>query len=160
MPDDAMKNISDINQGDLLIFKAADEKYKALLCISTYKDRSPYHFQFAALTYDNVEKPTVENILENEFWGIGNRKNDYYRYSDTELNKIWTFHPEIKPCSLGAYGLTIWRKDFMKFRDNFEVIGNLKIIDNLDKTGNGGMNASAWNTINDFFINKYMDKIN
>jgi hypothetical protein len=30
----------------------------------------------------------------------------------------------------------------MKFRENFEKIGNLNVIDNLDKNGNGGVNAS------------------
>jgi hypothetical protein len=149
-----MKKISDINQGDLLTFKANDGNYKVLLCTSTNKEKSPQNFTFAALTYDEIEKPTVEKILNNEFWGIGNRKNDYFKYSDSELNQMWNIHPEAKPYFLGSYGLIIWRKDFMKFRDNFELIGNLKIVDNLDKNGNGSMNASDWNYIKDFFANK------
>ncbi len=36
-----MAKITDINRGDLLTFKAADNKYKMLLCTSTRKDRSP-----------------------------------------------------------------------------------------------------------------------
>lgn len=149
-----MKKISDINQGDLLTFKSTDEKYKVLLCTSTFKDKSPQNFTFAALTYDNEDKPKVEDILHSYFWGIGNTKNDYFKYSDKELNQMWKIHPETKPYFLGSYGLIIWRKDFMKFRDNFEFIGNLKIVDNLDKNGKGGMNASDWNFIKDFFTNK------
>lgn len=149
-----MKKISDINQGDLLAFKANDGKYKVLLCTSTYKEKSPQNFTFAALTYDEIEKPTVEKILNSDFWGIGNTKNDYFKYSDSELNQMWNIHPETKPYLLGSYGLIIWRKDFMKFRENIEVIGNLKIADNLDKNGNGGMNASDWNYIKDFFTDK------
>jgi hypothetical protein len=42
----------------------------------------------------------------------------------------------------------------MKFRDNFEIIGNLKIVDNLDNNGNGGMNPSDWSFITDFFTFK------
>lgn len=152
--DNSMKKIANINQGDLLTFKATDDKYKVFLCTSTYKEKSPQNFSFAALTYDNEDKPTVEDILHTDFWGIGNTKNDYFKYSDIELNQMWRIHPETKPYFLGSYGLIIWRKDLMKFRDNFEIIGNLKIVDNLDKNGNGGMNASDWDFLKDFFTNK------
>ncbi len=151
---ESMKKISDIYQGDLLAFKANDEKYKVLLCISTYKEKSPQSFTFAALTYDDLEKPTPEKVLKSDFWGIGNTKNEHFKYPDIELNQIWSIHPETRPYFLGSYGLVIWRKDFLKFRDNFEVIGNLKIVDNLDKNGNGEMNVSDWDFIKDFFTNK------
>ena len=145
--------IKDINIGDLLTFKASDNKYKALICTSTYKDKSPQNFTFAALTYDNDYKPTISEILDCDFYGIGNTKNDYFRYTDKELRNMWLFHPEIEPCFLGSYGLVIWRKDFMRFRENFELIGNISIVDNLDKNGNGSMNASAIDVLNNLFVN-------
>ena len=151
-----MQKIKDINQGDLLTFRASDKKYKVLLCTSTYKDTSPQSFTFAALTYDSSEKPTITNILDSDFWGIGNAKNDHFKYSDIELDKMWSFHPETKPYFLGSYGLVIWRKDLMKFRDNLEIIGNIKIVDNLDKNGNGSMNASDWAFLNEFFSDDYI----
>ncbi|MFI5450557.1 hypothetical protein ACHMWN_00195 [Pedobacter sp. UC225_61] len=148
-----MPTITDINQGDLLTFKANDNKYKVLLCTSTYKEKSPQNFTFSALTYDSLEKPTTANVMDTEFFGIGNGKNDF-KYSDNELHKMWSIQPEIKPCLLGSYGFIIWRKDFMMFRDNFEIIGNLNIVDHLDKNGNGSMNASDWEFIQDFFANR------
>jgi hypothetical protein len=150
-----MQKIKDVNQGDLLTFKGADGNYKTLLCTSTHKDKSPQYFTFAALTYDSIDKPTIEKILETEFFGIGNRKSDYFKYEDDELNKMWTVHPEVKPYYLGSYGLTISRKDFMKFRDNLELIDNIKIVDHLDKNGSGGMNASDWKFLQDFFNGKF-----
>jgi hypothetical protein len=150
-----MRKITDINQGDLLTFKAADNRYKALLCISTYKEKSPQNYTFAALTYDSIEKPSIENLYESEFFGIGNTRDEYYSYSEEDLKRIWTIHPEVKPYCLGAYGLLIFRKDFMKIRDNFEFIGNFKIIDNLDKQARGSMNASDWALLKDFFSEKY-----
>jgi len=147
--------IKDINQGDVLTFKAGDERFKALLCTSTYKDKSPQSFTFAALTIDEQEKPTRQRIIESEFFGIGNTKNEYFKYPAEELDRMWSIHPEIKPYFLGSYGLTIWRKDFLKFRDKFELIGNLDIADNLDKNGNGSMNASDWDHLRDFFNVKY-----
>ena len=67
--------IKDINQGDILTFKADDKRYKALLCTSTYKEKSPQHFTFAALTIDELEKPSLDKIIESEFFGIGSAKN-------------------------------------------------------------------------------------
>ena len=148
--DHTMQRITDIYQSDLLTFKALDNKYKVLLCTSTYKVKSPQNFTFAVLTSDSLDKPTISNILDNNFLGIGNTTNDYFKYPNKQLNKMWTFHPEIKPYFLGSYGLLIWRKDFIKFRDNLELIGNLKIVDNLDKNGNGSMNASDWTFLNQF----------
>ncbi|WET67883.1 hypothetical protein [Sphingobacterium sp.] len=149
-----MPKITAINQGDLLTFRAADNKFKVLLCTSTRKDKSPQYFIFAALTYDSFDKPRTSNINDIEFFGIRNRKCDYFKYSDDELKKMWSIHPETRPYFLGSYGFLIIRKDFMKFRDNFEVIGNLNIIDYLDKNGNGSMNISDWELIKDFFANR------
>lgn len=39
----------------------------------------------------------------------------------------------------------------MKFRENFDKIGSLKVIDNLDKNGNGGMNASDMTFLDNLF---------
>jgi hypothetical protein len=112
-----MQLIKDINKGDLLTFIGVGNKYKGLLYTSTYKDKSP--FTFAALTYDNIKKPTTNDLLDCDFFGTANIKNDYFKYSDSELEKMWINHPVTKPYYLGSYGLIIWRKDFQKFRDNF-----------------------------------------
>lgn len=149
-----MNKIKEISKGDILTFRASDNKFKLILCTSVYKERSPFNFTFAALTYTSKTIPTLENIMNCEFYGIGNCSKDYFKYTNTEINKMWAIHPEIKPYFLGSYGVIIWRKDFLKFRDNFEVICNLSIIDNLDKNGSGGMNASALAVLDALFVNK------
>lgn len=150
-----MELIKDVNQGDVLTFKANDGKYKAILCTSTYKERSPFNYTFAALSYDAFERPKLDDIRESYFYGKGNIKDDHFRYSDAQREKIWIVHPEIRPYSVGGYGLIIWRKDFMKFRDKIEFVGNLKIVNHLDKNGSGGMNASGWSVLGDFFVDRY-----
>lgn len=150
-----MATIKEINKGDVFTFKDLDNRYKAILCSGCYKKKSPHNFTFAALAFDNKDKPSLEDIYETDFYGIGNIKDDHFQYSPSEREKIWATHPEVKPYSLGSYGLFIWRKDFMKFRDKVELIGNLDIIDNLDKNGRSGVNASDWNFLTDFFTHKY-----
>jgi hypothetical protein len=149
-----MNKILDVNKGDVLTFKASDNKFKLILCTSVYKERSPFCFTFAALTYSEYTIPKLEEITNCEFYGIGHRTNDYFKYSDKELDGMWIIHPEIVPYSLGSYALFIWRKDFLKFRNNFELICNLNIVDNLDKNGNSGLNSSALTVLDDLFINK------
>lgn len=45
--------------------------------INICKDKSPYHFIFAALTYDQVEKPTIQNILEMNFMELAIGKPNF-----------------------------------------------------------------------------------
>ncbi len=112
------KNI-DIVHGDLISFKASDGNYKVLLCTSAFKDKSPHYFTFAALSYSSSIKPDISNILSSEFLGIGNTRNDLFKYPEAQLEKMWANHPEIKPCFLGSYDLIIWRKYFMKMSGQF-----------------------------------------
>lgn len=140
-----MEQIKDIHKGDLLTFKDVSGKYKVLLCMSTNKNKSPHTFTFCALTIDTIEKPTVAAVKASSFFGVGNStKTNFYKHSEEEVEKMWAIEPEIKPYFLGCYNFIIWKKDFMKFRDHFEFIGNLKIVTYIDKNGNGAVNASSW----------------
>lgn len=102
-----MTTIKDVHKGDVLTFKGLDNRHKAILCTSCYKEKSPHNFTFAALTFDNECKPHMEDIYETYFYGIGNISDDYFQNSSTERETIWRIHPEIKPYSLGACGLGI-----------------------------------------------------
>lgn len=154
-----MKKIKQVQQGDVITFLASDSRYKALLCTSTYVEKSPHSYTFAVLSYDAPIKPTADHIRDGQFFGIGNTKNNLFVYPEHQLAKMWVVHPEIKPYFLGSYGLVIWRKDFMKFRDNLQLVANIPIIDNLDKNGNGSMNASSWSFLQDFFVDKYKTEL-
>ena len=149
-----MDIVKDIRQGDVLAFISGDGKYKALLCTSTVEE-SPMNFTFAALSVDQSDLPTLSDIRNSQFYGIGNRKDDFFKYSKDELDNMWKIHPEVKPYYLGSYGLTVWRKDFVKFSDNFKLVGKVDVVNNLDKHGNGGMNASDWDFLRDFFNGKF-----
>jgi hypothetical protein len=156
-----MEKIKDVNQGDLLTFITSENKFRILLCTSVNKDRSPQNFTFCILDYKKVEKPVINNIKNLSFFGVGSMTaKNHYNYSDQELEKMWFFHPEIKPCLIGSFGFIIWRKDFMKFRENFEFIGNLEILSNIDKNGNSGINASSWNFLKNFLDERLNNLMN
>ncbi|MFY7788277.1 MAG: hypothetical protein ACOVQA_10425 [Thermoflexibacteraceae bacterium] len=150
-----MNTIKDIKKGDFFTFVGNDNKYKGLFCTSCHKEKSPFYFIFAALTYDDIQKPTLEDFINCNFFGTAHSKKNPFKYSDKALEQMWNNHPEIKPYHIGSYWFIIWRKDFLKFRNNFEFVGNLNIVDNLDKNGNSGVNASSWDFLTDFFSEKY-----
>ena len=147
--------VKEVNRGDVIAFKANDQRYKALLCTSIFKETSPQHSTFAVLSINQEELPNLTEIQESWFYGIGNRKDNTFGYSENELVTMWSIHPEIKPYFLGSYGLIVWRKDFIKFRENLEFVGQLNIVENLDKNGNGSVNTSDWDFLKDFLDEKY-----
>ena len=147
-----MNKIKDINFGDFLSFKASDGFYRVLFCTSVQKSRSPYYFNFSATTIRTKEKPTIADIRNSKYYGKGNRNGR--KFEENELEKMWKFHPEIKPNYLGTYELLITRKDFMSFRDKFELIENLPILDNLMLNGSGGMNASDLDVLDNLLVSR------
>ncbi|MGC6431503.1 MAG: hypothetical protein ACON5F_10720 [Jejuia sp.] len=147
-----MQKIKDISIGDFLTFKASDGLYRVLFCLNVYKERSPHHFDFAATAIRQESKPSIQDIRSSDFFGKGNRKD--FRFDEEELIKMWEIHPEIKPYYLGTYGLLITRKAFMSFRERFELVCNLPILETLEQNGSGGLNASDMDLIDDLFVNR------
>ncbi len=147
-----MKKIKDIHIGDFLTFKASDGYYRVLFCSNIQKSRSPYSFNFCATTIKLSTKPTIQDIRNSYYFGKGNRNS--HKFDENELKKMWAIHPEIKPYFLGSYALFIMRKDFMSFRDRFEFICNLPILEKLEQNGDGGMNSSNISILDDLFVNK------
>ena len=146
-------------QGDVLSFLADDNKYKAMLCTSVHNDRSPQYCYFAATTYSSATKPSLEDILYSNFYGIGNTRSEYFAYTESELEHMWAIHPEVKPYFLGSYHFIIWKKDLRAIQSNLELVGNLSIISNLDMHGNGGVNASSWDFLRQFFTDSGLNKL-
>lgn len=150
-----MNQIKDINLGDFLSFKASDGFYRVLFCSSIQKSKSPYHFNFSVTTIKSKIKPNIKDIRSSHYYGKGNRNS--FKFDESALKKMWELHPEIKPYYLGTYELLITRKSFISFRDKFELIDNLPILENLMQNGSGGMNASDLDVLDNFLVNRVQD---
>lgn len=145
--------IKNIEVGDFLSFRASDGNYRVIFCVAIQIKESPFYFHFAATTINSKNKPHKEEIFKCGFYGIVNRKNLYFKTEHNSASGMWKDHrPEIDPFLVGVYELTIWRKDFMRFRDAFEYIDNISIHENLHLKGNGGMNASSLEALNKLFL--------
>lgn len=79
--------IKDVDTGDILTFKASDSHYKVIFCVDSYRERSPFHFTFGGTTIDQTSLPTIDEVINCEFYGIGNRKSSFWNYKEEQLNK-------------------------------------------------------------------------
>lgn len=77
-----------MNQGDAFAFKAIDGNYKAIICTSVYKESSPHIYRFAALTYSKPQVPSINDIIDSDFFGVANTKEGHFKYSNEALNDI------------------------------------------------------------------------
>ncbi len=146
-------NIENIEIGDFLSFRDTNKNFRVLFCVSVFKEKEPFYFNFAATTINQKNKPTKEQIIESGFYGIVNRKKLYFKTDENANSKMWKdHHPEINPFLVGVYGLTIWLKDLIRFQEHFEFIENIPILKNLHLSGNGSMNASSLESLNKLFI--------
>lgn len=145
--------IIDLEVGDFLSFKASDGNYRVIFCVSVFKEKEPFYFDFAATTINQKNRPSKEQIIKSGFFGIVNKKELYFKTEENANSRIWNdHHPEIEPFFIGTYGLAIWLKDFVRFQEKFEFIENLPIIENLHLKGNGGMNAGSFEALNKLFV--------
>jgi hypothetical protein len=160
MTDFKLNRIKEVNKGDFLAFKASDNRYKVIFCTSTNKDRSHHSYKFAATSYDSDLKPSIKDIIPSYFYGIGIRKNsDYKPYTDEQLERMWQFHPNIKPYCLYSYSILIFRKEFFKMRDSFLYLGNLSVAYNLDTNGSAVFYPGTIDFLDKFFTKNLQNEM-
>lgn len=141
-----------LSEGDVVVFKASDFQFRALICSSSYKIRSALYFNFLATSIEQLAKPTLTDIMDAEFYGTANSRDEgYYRYKDSEIEQMWKVHPEIKPSYIGSYDFMISRKTIVSKENHFLNIGNISIPSNIEMHGNGGMNVDCIDCIDELF---------
>ena len=137
--------------GSVIIFKNAFGNLKAWICISVRTGAKPPYFYFMCLAFEGREIPSLADIQECNFYGSGNMLNPLEPWSESSLTQVWTLHPEVKPCHVGAYGLMVSKKDWKAIAANFQVIGRLNLFPNLELHGNGSMLVSTFDFVQQFF---------
>jgi hypothetical protein len=78
--------ITNFSRGDILLFKGKDEKYKIIFGTSTYKKRSPFQYNFARTDLGRNERPIIKKVIESNFFGIGNKVNNYLSFRNGKKN--------------------------------------------------------------------------
>jgi len=128
---------------DLLTFKLKDGNYRAVVCIEIDQYRGQCNYILVPTTYNSNKKPTVDEIKREDI--LGRRIGSGYDQQITKekqpgIERIWHFEFEGGNCNyfFGVVKIAVDHKDFIDFKDQFEKVGTLKIIEGIKQTGSFG----------------------
>ncbi|MET4084019.1 hypothetical protein ABIB40_003992 [Pedobacter sp. UYP30] len=126
---------------DLLTFQLKDGNYRVVICASIDQYRGQCNYILVPTTYNANKKPTVEDLMDKEILGreVG---SGYERQTTKErqpgIERIWRLNGGNCNFFFGLTKLAVDHKDFINFKDKFEKVGTLKIIEGLKETGSFG----------------------
>lgn len=126
---------------DLLTFQLKDGNYRAVICASIDQYRGQCNYILVPTTYKSNKKPTVEDLKDKEILGreIGSGYDQQTtREMQPGIDRIWNLNGGNCNFFFGVIQLAVDHKDFINFKDKFEKVGTLKIIDGLKKMGSFG----------------------
>lgn len=129
------------NENDILSFKLKDNNYRSLICMKIDQYRGSCNYWFVPTTYKSSEKPTEKLITKEMILGrtIGSGYDkETTRKEQPGVEVIWDYVGGNPKFFFGFVIDTVEHKDLLKFKDSFERIGSVKIIEGLKKTGSFG----------------------
>ena len=130
---------------DLLTFQHKDGNYRAVVCASIDQYRGQCNYILVPTTYNSSKKPTVGDLKDKEILGrlIG---SGYDQQTTKEhqpgIERIWNYVGGDCNFFFGVVKLAVDHKDFVNFKDKFEKVGSLKIVEGLKQTGSFGYEGS------------------
>jgi hypothetical protein len=126
---------------DLLTFQLKDGNYRAVICATIDQYRGQCNYILVPTTYKSNKKPTVEDLKDKEI--LGHRFGSGYDQQTTkemqpDIERIWNLSGGNCNFFFGVVKLAVDHKDFINFKDKFEKVGSLKIVESLKQTGSFG----------------------
>jgi hypothetical protein len=126
---------------DLLTFQLKDGNYRAVICASIDQYRGQCNYILVPTTYNANKKPTVDDLKDKEI--LGRQIGSGYDQQTTKerqpgIERIWQLTGGNCNFFFGVIKLSVDHKDLINFKDRFEKVGTLKIIEGLKKTGSFG----------------------
>jgi len=145
---------------DVLTFQLSDKNYYVVICAMVTQQRGQCTYDLVATTYKGKDKPTIDAL--KSCFIAGRRIASGFDYRTTlsqqpNVDEIWDY---IKQDNF-FFGLPyhlVTRKDIISFKDNFEVVGKLKIKESFKRSGGYGYESSV-DRFESIFIDldKHMD---
>jgi hypothetical protein len=143
----------------LVTFKMPDNSYRAAIMFSIDQYRGNCNYQFTPTAYSDFNKPTVSDIKKGKAFihkiGCGYDR-ETVKAMQPGIEKFWKTDKKFGiPFTIGVPIHAIEHKDLINFKDQFEVIGSVKIADSFKKLGSIGYESSY-----DRFTERFIDVIN
>lgn len=130
---------------DLLTFQLKNGNYCAVICTEIDQYRGQCNYILVPTTYNSRKMPSVEDLKDKEILGrqIGSGYDQQTtREMQPGIDRIWDLTGTNCNFFFGVVQLAVDHKDFINFKNKFEKVGSLKIIDGLKKTGSFGYEES------------------
>ena len=126
---------------DLLAFKLRDGNYRATVCAAVEQYRGECNYVLVPTTYNSSKKPNTNDLKDKEI--LGRQIGSGYKQQTTKemqpgIERIWSLSGEDNNFFFGLVKMLVNHKDIIKFKDRFEKVGSLKIIEGLKRTGSYG----------------------
>jgi hypothetical protein len=126
---------------DLLAFKLRDGNYRAVICAAVEQHRGQCNYVLVPTTYNSSEKPNANDLKDKEI--LGRQIGSGYNQRTTKemqpgIERIWSLSGEDSNFFFGLVQMLVNHKDIIKFKDRFEKVGVLKIIEGLKRAGEYG----------------------
>lgn len=129
---------------DVLTFQLSDKNYYAVICAMVTQQRGQCTYDLVATTYKGKEKPTLDNLKFSFI--AGRRISSGYDFRTTlshqpKVDEIWDYVNQDNFFFGLPYHL-VTHRDIISFKDNFEVVGKLKIKESFKQSGGYGYESS------------------
>ncbi|MCD2425512.1 hypothetical protein LQ567_22195 [Niabella pedocola] len=126
---------------DLLAFQLKDGNYRAVICTTIDQYRGQCNYIFVPTTYNAAKKPTADDLKDQEI--LGNRIGSGYDQQTTRdmqpgIERVWALAGCDCNFFFGVIQMAVNHKDLVNFKDRFEKVGTLKIIEELKKAASFG----------------------
>lgn len=126
---------------DLLAFKLTDGNFRVVICSSIEQYRGQCNYNLVPTTYNSKKKPTVNDLIDKEI--LGTRIGSGYDQQTTKekqpgIERIWNLDGGNCNYFIGIVKYAVDHKDLVHFKEKFEKIGSLKIVEGLKQTGSYG----------------------
>ena len=126
---------------DLLTFRLNDGNYRSVVCATIEQYRGQCNYILVPTTYDSSKKPTIEDMIDKEI--LGRQIGSGYGQQTTKeqqpgIERIWKYIGGNCNFFFGVVKLAVDHKDFINFKDKFEKVGTLQIVEGLKQTGTFG----------------------
>ncbi|WP_320052496.1 hypothetical protein [uncultured Acetobacteroides sp.] len=130
---------------DLLTFHLRDGNYRAVICASIEQYRGQCNYILVPTTYNSSKKPTADDLKDKEI--LGRQIGSGYDQQTTKqrqpgIERIWQLTGGNCNFFFGVIKFAVDHKDFINFKDRFEKVGTLKIVEGLKETGSFGYEES------------------
>ena len=126
------------SENSVLTFQLSNNEYAVTCCIKIDQYRGSCDYWLVPITYKSKSKPTIEQITESEILGttIGSGfTREQTQASQPGIEKIWDYVGGKPNFCFGFVIQVVEQKDLLNFKNKFEKIGELDIIEGLKEIG-------------------------